>query len=779
MELKEKSKNLLIVESPAKAKTINKILGDDFQVKASVGHIKDLPEDRLGVDINNGFQPEYILIPGKEKIVKELRESAKKASKIYIATDPDREGEAIAYHIFEEIKVPNDKVYRAIFNEITPNAVKSAIKNPSKIDINKVYSQQARRILDRLVGYNLSPFLWKKVKGGLSAGRVQSVALRMVVEREKEILTFKPQDYWSIVGEFSYGNGENVNLIANLYKYRNKLVIDRKENEFLIKDETTANRIVEELKALNYILAKVEKKRRKRNPPEPFRTVTLQAQSSSLLGFNPKKTMIIAQQLYEGVEIKGSSVGLITYMRTDSVRVAEEAKKWAKEIIEKNFGKKFIGSSKEKNKKSDIPIQDAHECIRPTYPDKDPESVKPYLSKEQFLLYKLIWDRFIASQMASAEIEQTTYIIEDPEKIAQFRVSGSVIVFPGFLILYKDEEEYEDKILPAIEENSALTVVQIDAEKHSTEPPPRYTEATLVKALEEKGIGRPSTYATILSTIQEKGYIKKLKQKLYPTYLGFVVNDLLEEKFPELMDYNFTAKMEENLDKISSQEAQWDKVVAEFYREFEKDLKVASTISKRTKPKEIKTNVPCEKCGKEMVIRWSKGLPFLACSGYPECRNTKSITNGKNEKESSTVTTGEKCPQCGSELLIRRSKKGEFIACSSYPRCNYTESIKAEIKCPLCGGDIIKRQTRKNRNFWACSNYPKCKYTFSHEPVSMKCPQCGANYMLKTTNKNGDEYFICHNKQCKVKIKNKEDLSGTDPAQQKDANPARSGRKQR
>ncbi len=777
MELK--GKNLLIVESPAKAKTINKILGKDFDVKASVGHIKDLPEDRLGVDVEQGFKPEYILIPGKEKIVKDLKDNAKKASKIFIATDPDREGEAIAYHIFEEIKVPEEKVYRAIFHEITPNAVKSAIENPTKIDINKVYSQQARRILDRLVGYNLSPFLWKKVKGGLSAGRVQSVALRLVVEREKEILTFQPQEYWTILGKFAYQNGEKILISANLYKYRNKLLIDRKENKFLIKDESSAQKIKEELEGLRYLLAKVEKKRKKRTPPEPFKTVTLQAHASSQLGFSPKKTMMLAQQLYEGVDINGSSIGLITYMRTDSVRVADEAKKWAKEIIERNFGKEFIGGSITKNKKSNITLQDAHECIRPTYPDKTPESVKPYLSKEQFVLYKLIWDRFLASQMAPAEIEQTTYLIQDPEKIAEFRVTGSVVVFPGFLILYKDEDMENENILPKLEEKTVLNMIDIIPEKHTTEPPPRYTEATLVRALEEKGIGRPSTYAAILSTIQEKNYVKKIKQKLYPTYLGFVVNDLLEEKFPELMDYNFTAKMEEDLDKISTKEAEWNKVIEEFYRDFESDLAKALTISKITKPREIKTSYKCDKCGKEMVIRWSKGMPFLACSGYPICKNTKSLSQDREESNSKPILTDKICPSCGGNLVVRKGRRGEFIACSNYPKCKYTQPVKADIKCPQCGGEILKKQTKKGRFFWACSNYPNCKFTLSHEPYPTACPKCGAEYMLKIRNGDGEEYFLCQNRQCKFTIKNKDNSAGTDPAQQKDVNPARSGRKQR
>jgi len=677
MELNGKS--LIIVESPAKAKTINKIVGKDFQVKASIGHIKDLPEDRLGIDIKNGFQPEYIIIPGKEKIVDEIRQSAKNAKKIYIATDPDREGEAIAYHIAEEINVPEDKIYRAIFHEITPQAVKSAIENPSKIDINKVYSQQARRILDRLVGYNLSPFLWKKVKWGLSAGRVQSVALRMVVEREKDIFRFKPEDYWTVKADFS---AQETVIQANLYKYRGTLVVDRKtETKFLITDEKTAQRIIEELKKLRYTLSKIERKKKKKNPPEPFRTATLQTQASSHLGFSPKKTMMIAQQLYEGIDIEGSRVGLITYMRTDSTRVAHEAKQWARKIIEKNFGKQYIGEPSAQSKNRGKLMQDAHECIRPTYPDKPPEAVKKYLTKDQYALYKLIWDRFLASQSVPAEIEQTTYIIEDPENIAQFRVSGSVIVFPGFLAItehYELEESEQEKILPKIKEKTPLKLTDIKYEKHTTEPPPRYTEATLVKALEEKGIGRPSTYAVILSTIQERGYVKKIKQKLYPTYLGFVVSDLLEEKFPELMDYSFTAKMEDSLDKISLAKAQWNRIVEEFYKEFERDLLNASKISKITKPKEIKTSIECEKCSKQMVIRWSNGKPFLACSGYPQCRNTKPLT------------LTDKCPDCGGNLVIRNGKMGKFIACSEYPKCKYTRSLTGQIAKKRIKKDKIK-----------------------------------------------------------------------------------------
>ena len=780
MELK--GKNLIIVESPSKAKTINKIVGDDFQVKASVGHIKDLPEDKLGVDIQKGFEPEYIIIPGKEKIVKELKESAKKAKKIFIATDPDREGEAIAYHIAEEIKAPEDRVFRAVFHEITPNAVKSAIENPTKIDINKVYSQQARRILDRLVGYNLSPFLWRKVKKGLSAGRVQSVALRLVVEREKEILTFQPQNYWTISGKFS--DEQNQVLQANLYKYRDRLLIERKSEssfekaKFLITDEKTAQKIVQELKKLSYTLSSIHKKKKKKNPPEPFRTATLQAQASSILGFSPKKTMTLAQQLYEGIDIEGNTVGLITYMRTDSTRIAKEATTWAIKLIEKSFGKEFVGNGTGRtSKKSAGSIQDAHECIRPTYPDKSPEYVKKYLTKDQYALYKLIWVRFLASQMAAAEVEQTTYIIEDFDKIAQFRVSGSVILFPGFLVLYKDEESEEENLLPQIKEKSPLKLIEVNSEKHTTEPPPRYTEATLVRALEEKGIGRPSTYAAILSTIQERDYVKKIKQRLYPTYLGFVVNDLLEDKFPELMDYSFTAKMEEDLDKISLNEAQWNRIVEQFYKEFEKNLEEAMKIAKRTKPKEIITLVKCDKCGKDMVIRWSNGRPFLACSGYPECKNTKSITNDNNGSEARPIDKA--CPQCGAQLVIRNGRRGEFIACSKYPECKYTQPITAQIKCPQCGGDIIKKQNKKGRIFWACSKYPDCKFILPSEPVLHECPECKASYMLKRRDRSGEEFLICHNKSCKVKIKLNEISAGTDPAQQKNANPARSGRKQR
>lgn len=775
MELKKK--NLIIVESPAKAKTINKILGKDFQVKASVGHIKDLPEDRLGIDIDNKFEPEYIIIPGKEKIVNELIETAKNADKIFIATDPDREGEAIAYHIAEEIKSPEDKVYRAIFNEITPTAVKSAIENPSKIDINKVYSQQARRILDRLVGYNLSPFLWKKVKRGLSAGRVQSVALRMVVEREKEILTFKPQDYWTITAKFKEKEYE---IEANLYKYKGKLLVERKEDKkFLITDEQTALKIKDELGKLSYILSKIERKKKKKNPPEPFRTATLQAQASSVLGFSPKKTMMLAQQLYEGIDIEGVRVGLITYMRTDSTRVAEEAKKWAKKIIEVSYGKEYVGGSKiGEGKKQAKSIQDAHECIRPTYPDKSPDTIKKNLSPDQFALYKLIWDRFLASQMSPAEIDQTTYVIEDLNNTAQFRVSGSLISFPGFLVLYRDEETEEDLILPPLQENTTLEIINISSQKHTTEPPPRYTEATLVKALEDKGIGRPSTYATILSTIQDRGYVRKIKQRLQPTYLGFLVNDLLEEKFPELMDYNFTARMEEDLDKISLKEAEWRRVIEEFYSEFEKALQSASKISRISKPKEIKTSVKCDKCGKDMVIRWSKGNPFMACSGYPECKNTKSIIN-ESENNSVIKQLDEKCPECGSPLLLRPGIRGEFIACSRYPECKFTKSITAKAKCPNCGGDIVRKNGRKNRTFWACANYPNCKFILPSEPYPKECPKCGAPYMLKRKDREGNEILVCHNNKCKVKIEFKENSAGTDPAQQNGVNPARSGRKQR
>lgn len=637
-------KSLVIVESPAKVKTLNKILGNGFTVKASIGHIRDLPEKEMGVDISNNFKPSYVVIPGKEKIIKELKKASKEAKEIFLAPDPDREGEAIAWHIASVISegkssLPAEKIYRVTFNEITEQAVKEAIKNPGRINMNKVEAQQARRILDRLVGYSLSPLLWKKVKSGLSAGRVQSVALRLIVDREREIEAFKPEEYWSINVEFE--GSKLPRFWAKLHEIDSRFKPEsRQDSRFLITDEETVNKIIDDLKDKEFVLSKIERRRKKRMPYPPFITSTLQQEGATKLGFSAKKTMLLAQQLYEGIEVgEEGSVGLITYMRTDSYRVAAEAQKWAREFIEKVYGKDYIPEKPHSYKyKSKVARQEAHEAIRPTSPDRNPEVIKQFLSKDQYALYKLIWDRFISSQMAQAELEQTTFTIMAKDSGYKFRASATTVIFDGFMALYtekhdngealsEDHEIVEEVKLPALKEGETLRLLNFKPRQHFTQPPPRYTEATLVKTLEEKGIGRPSTYATILTTIQDRKYVHKKAGKFFPTELGIVVNNLLVERFPKLIDVSFTAKMEEELDHIEEGKMEWVKAVRDFYEPFNKDLTEAINTIGKIKPNDTPTEIICEKCGLSMVIRWGRHGRFLACCGFPKCKNTKPIFN--------------------------------------------------------------------------------------------------------------------------------------------------------
>ncbi|MEW6067926.1 MAG: type I DNA topoisomerase [Nitrospirota bacterium] len=761
--------NLVIVESPAKAKTIHKILGKEFSVKASIGHIKDLPEKDIGVDVDNDFIPTYIVIPGKEKVIKELKKASEEADRIYLAPDPDREGEAIAWHVATEIsdkksQALNGKIYRIIFNEITERAVQEAIKNPKKIDMNKVEAQQARRILDRLVGYKLSPLLWKKVRRGLSAGRVQSVAVRLIVDREREIEAFKPEEYWSINAEFEGSNPPR--FWARLHKIHQDGQTPGKDNKSLIPNEEKASNIVADLKDKEFLLSKIERKQRKRSPYPPFITSTLQQEAARKLRFPAKKTMIIAQQLYEGVELgEEGAVGLITYMRTDSHRVALEAQEWARKFIEKAFGKNYIPEKPPvyKNKAS---AQEAHEAIRPTYPDKRHEDIKKFLTKDQYALYSLIWNRFISSQMSPAQLEQTTFTIVNRETAGvegqvhyELRASGTVIRFDGFMALYtegKDEIEEEDGLtMPALKEGENLNLLNLQPKQHFTQPPPHYTEATLVKALEEKGIGRPSTYATILSTIQERKYVNKTEGKFYPTELGSVVNDYLVERFPELIDEGFTAKMEDELDRIEDGKTKWTKAVKDFYKPFSKDLERAEEIKGKVKPKDIPTEITCEKCGLPMVIRWGRHGRFLACSGFPECKNTRPLENqlspnGEASKLNS-VQTNEICEKCGSPMIIKSGRYGKFIACSRYPECKNTKPLSIGIKCPKDGGEIVERRSKRGKLFWGCSNFPECKFATWYKPVLKKCPQCNADFLFIKQDKTGRTVYFCHKKECGYK----------------------------
>ncbi|MGE5894389.1 MAG: type I DNA topoisomerase [bacterium] len=753
-------KSIVIVESPAKAKTINKILGKGFTVKASVGHIKDLPGRELGVDVRKNFTPSYVIIPGKEKIIAELRKAAKDADQVYLAPDPDREGEAIAWHIAEEIQKgagrtkKKPKVQRITFNEITEKAVREAIKHPTSINMDKVDAQQARRVLDRLVGYGLSPLLWKKVRRGLSAGRVQSVAVKIIVDREREIRAFKAEEYWSI--EANFEGPKLPQFKGRLYKYQNELVISRdvkKGNTFLLTSEKTAHDAIAKLQGLHYALSSIEKREKSRSAAPPFITSTVQQEASKKLRFTAKKTMMIAQQLYEGIEMGDEgSVGLITYMRTDSTRTAPEAVQWAREMIGKEFGADYL-PKKPPQYKVKATAQEAHEAIRPTYPDKSPERIKKYLNKDQLALYTLIWKRFLASQMAPARLEQTLFVIQ-PVKGAgiEFRASGTVIKFKGFLALYDESEEEtveeEEAILPDLKDGDALKLLELAPRQHFTQPPPRFSEALLVKTLEEKGIGRPSTYAAILSTVQERRYVEKKDGRFMPTELGEVVNDLLVERFNELVNEEFTAKMEAELDGIEEGKMNWVKVIHEFYDPFDKDLVEATKTLGRVKPEDKPTDLLCEKCGMPMVIRWGRHGRFMACTGYPKCKNTKPLEGEENARQKGmSVPVNEVCEKCGSPMVLKTSRFGRFLACSRYPECKTTRSVSTGVKCPEDGGDIVERATRRGKVFFSCSNYPQCKFATWYRPVAKHCPQCDREFLVDKRTKAG-HFLICLKKEC-------------------------------
>jgi len=749
-------KSLVIVESPAKANTINKILGKEFLVKASVGHIRDLPRKEMGVDVEKDFEPHYETIPGKEKVIRELRKTAKEADVVYLAPDPDREGEAIAWHIAAVIsgqrgKTKDEKIFRVTFNEITERAVREAMKRPGRIDLKKVDAQQARRIMDRLVGYGLSPLLWKKVRRGLSAGRVQSVAVKLVVDREREIEVFQKEEYWNI-GLFLQGSVPP-QFQARLYKHRGVLVVNREaegEERFLIRTAEDATKIAREIEAESLSISRIERKERKRSPYPPFTTSTLQQEAARKLRYTAKRTMMLAQQLYEGIELgEEGSVGLITYMRTDSVRVAPEAQQFARKNIEKRFGKDYV-PEKPSAYKSKAGAQEAHEAIRPTDMDRAPETLKQFLSKDLYNLYALIWNRFIASQMSPARLEQTTFIIENPAKNLEIRASGTVVRFDGFMALYtesKDEiEEEEGGILPLLKTGDTLKLMEVKPTQHFTQPPPRYTEATLVKALEEKAIGRPSTYATILSTIQDRKYVHKAEGRFAPTELGIVVNDLLVDKFPELIDIGFTAKMEDELDRIEEGRMKWVKVLKDFYKPFSRDLSEATKTLGKIRPADIPTEVECEKCGKPMVIKWGRHGRFMACSGYPDCRNTRPLDI--QEPKPLSQMTEETCEVCGSPMVLKSGRFGKFLACSRYPECKTTKPLSSGVKCPEDGGDIVERRTKKGRSFWSCSNYPKCRFATWNRPVPKKCPSCGADFLLSKREKTGELILFCRKKEC-------------------------------
>jgi len=809
------AKGLVIVESPAKAKTIQKYLGKGYTVEASLGHVKDLPKSTLGVDIDNDFDTEYIVIPGKEKVVAKLKKLALGVDTIYLAPDPDREGEAIAAHLAEELgddskskkkkkKEENghQRFRRVTFNEITQRAVREAFEHPRDIDRHLVDAQQARRVLDRLVGYQVSPLLWDKVRRGLSAGRVQTVALRLIVEREREIKAFEKKEYWTI----------DAHLAAAKPPAFDARFLGKGEDKVEVTNGEDAEKIRAALEHADWVVRSAEKKERRRNATPPFTTSKLQQDSSRKLRFSVKRTMMIAQRLYEGVELgEEGSVGLITYMRTDSTRVAPEALTEVREYIGSTYGQEYLPQSPNtyKEKKDS---QGAHEAIRPSSAARHPDQIKQYLKEDEFKVYKLIWQRFVASQITPAVFDQTTVDIDakSGSDTFWFRVTGSILKFDGFLKVYeeskegKDEEDEELKHkLPALEAGQKLTLRELKPEQHFTEPPPRYNEASLVKELEERGIGRPSTYSAILSTIQERQYVQKLGGKFTPTEIGLVVTDLLVENFRDIFDVQYTARLEEELDEIEEGKEDWTDALADFYKKFQKDLRYAEKHMENVKRMEKPTDEKCERCGSPLVIKWGKhgsfyacssydkenpesctftkenpiNLPdldtadvqettqeeycencgrtmvlkrgrfgqFMACTGYPDCKTTRRLDQGKKVPD---IPLDEKCPKCERNLMIRHGRYGEFTSCSGYPDCKYVKQNFIGVKCPLCeDGELVEKKARKGNTFYGCSNYPKCKFTSANKPIAEKCPKCGNDRLVEKYLKSGP-VIACPNKEC-------------------------------
>ncbi len=807
------TKGLVIVESPAKAKTIQKYLGKGFTVEASLGHVKDLPKSTLGVDVDNDFETEYVVIPGKEKVVARLKKLALGMDTIYLAPDPDREGEAIAAHLAEELGESNGKkkkkkkkgdeperIRRVTFNEITQRAVREAFEHPRDIDQNLVDAQQARRVLDRLVGYQVSPLLWDKVRRGLSAGRVQTVALRLIVEREREIKAFEKKEYWTIDATLSKPPAFDARFLG------------KGEEKIEVTNGEDAEKIRAALEKADWVVRTVDRKERRRNATPPFTTSKLQQDSSRKLRFSVKRTMMIAQRLYEGVELgEEGLIGLITYMRTDSVRVSNEALAEVREYIKSQYGDQYLPEAANvyKEKKA---AQAAHEAIRPTSVLRHPDQVKQYLKEDEYKVYKLIWQRFVASQIMPAVFDQTTVDI-DAKSGAEtfwFRVTGSVLKFDGFLKVYeeskegKDEEDEELKHkLPPLDPGQVLTLKALKPEQHFTEPPPRYNEASLVKELEERGIGRPSTYSAILSTIQERQYVQKLGGKFTPTEIGLVVTDLLVENFADIFDVQYTARLEEELDEIEEGKEKWIDALADFYKKFEKDLRYAAKHMENIKRMEKPTDEKCERCGSPLVIKWGKhgsfyacssydkedpnsctftkenpiNLPdldsadvqettqeeycencgrvmvlkrgrfgqFMACTGYPDCKTTRRLDQGKKVPD---IPLDELCPKCGRNMMIRHGRYGEFTTCSGYPECKYVKQNFIGVKCPLCKeGELVEKRARKGNTFYGCGNYPECKFTSAHKPIAEKCPTCGSEYLVEKFLKSGP-VIACPNKEC-------------------------------
>ncbi len=729
---------LVIVESPTKAKTIAKFLGKNFIVKSSFGHVRDLPKTKMGIDIDHGFEPKYVVSRDKSKTVKELKEAAKKADEVLFATDSDREGEAISWHLAHILGIAPEETKRITFHEITKSAIEHALKNPRMLDLKLVDAQQARRVLDRLVGYELSPFLWHKVAKGLSAGRVQSVAVRLVVEREKEIKNFKIEEYWSVEGVFK-PTKETLEFPATLHAIDGKK-IDKLE----IKNKEQADKILSELQNGQYAVSKVEEKKTRRLPSPAFTTSTLQQEANHRLGFSAKQTMRLAQQLYEGVELgPEGSVGLITYMRTDSVNVSEKFLGEAKEIIGRDFGAKYQLEKPRAYHNKSKNAQEAHEAIRPSEPSRIPSEVESFLDKNQFRLYDLIWRRALATQMAAAELNAA--VIDIASGSYEFHATGQTIVFDGFLKLYP--EKAKENILPKLTVGEKMDCLKISPEQHFTEPPARYSDATLVKSLEEYGIGRPSTYAPTIATIEDRGYIERdEKKRLAPKEIAWVVNDLLVEHFPHIVDYKFTAEMEEELDEIARGKKKWPPVIANFYGPFKQNLILKEKEINKKDITEEATNDICEKCGKPMIIKMGRYGKFLACSGFPECKNVKSLAKDGNGVKPVAEPTDEVCEKCGAGMVKRVGRYGPFLSCSAYPKCKNIKKIevKLDLKCPKCKtGQIVERRTKFNKIFYGCSCYPDCDFAIWERPNGEICPNCQNPLVFAA--KGG---IKCSNKEC-------------------------------
>lgn len=773
------AKSLIIVESPAKAKTITKYLGRGYTVMASVGHVKDLPTSKLGVDIEREFTPHYVTIKGKAKVLSDIKKKAEEVDKVYLAPDPDREGEAIAWHIAQEIggkskKKNNERIFRVLFNEITESAIKRALQSPGQIDMKLVNAQQARRVLDRIVGYQGSQLLWKKVRRGLSMGRVQSVAVKLICEREKEREAFRPEEYWSVTATLQGANPPAFD--AKLHSINGQ--------EASISSAQEAERVVAAVQGREFVVRSVERKEKKRNPVAPFITSRLQQEAARKLRFTPKKTMALAQQLYEGIEVGSEGpVGLITYMRTDSTRIAQEAMEAARELIRERFGPDYLPAAPNVYKTQKA-AQEAHEAIRPTSVFRDPESIRQYLEPDVYQLYKLIWNRFVASQMTPAILDVTrvdTAPVGVPDDYI-FRATGTVVKFPGHTAVYlegkdsdvpaqnqKSGEETEDAPdghLPRLEEGERLRLVSREGvesgmlpKQHFTQPPPRYNEALLIRELEEKGIGRPSTYATIISTIQDRKYVEKVEGRFIPTETGRTVNDFLEKGFPDLLNVDFTSQMEQELDEVEEGNKEWVDAVRDFYNPFTRDMQVAEQIPGPKEIVEPPTNIPCDRCGRMMIIKWGRNGKFLACPGYnedPPCKNTQNferLPDGTIKivpKEE--VTTGERCDKCGSPMVIKSGRFGKFLACSGYPGCKTTRALSVGVKCPApgCDGDLVQKRTRKGRVFYACSRYPKCEYALWDRPVQKACPSCSAPFLVEKVGKDATT-VRCVNADCGYK----------------------------